>query len=142
MLFPSEKWLKAVVDAVNRHPRLAEALRGLGRDLAAVVEAAPPSLPAPFAVYGRQERGRVVEVRVLEDEDEIWELEPAYVVRAPYRIWKGLVRGEDPIQAALSGRVQVKGDLEALIRRAGYRGIVEDAVASIATEFVDEGASR
>lgn len=138
MRFPSEPWVAAVVAAVNRHPDLAAALDGLGRDLAAVIEPDPPALREPFAVYGRQERGRIGAVRVLLDPDEIWELEPAYVVRAPYRVWKGLLRGGDPVQAALSGRVKVQGDLEALVRRAHYRYVVEAAVAGVATEFVDE----
>ncbi len=138
MRFPSESWVTAAVAAVNRQPDLAAALDGLGRDLAAVVEAEPPGLREPFAVYGRHEQGRLTGVRVLPDPDEIWELEPAYVVRAPYRVWKALLRGADPVQAALSGRVKVQGDLEALVRRANYRYVVDAAVASVATEFVDE----
>jgi hypothetical protein len=140
--FPSEPWLAALVAAANRHPELPRALAGLGVDLAAVVEAEPPHLHRAFAAYGRQERGRIVDVRVLADEDEIWELEPAYVVRASYGVWKALLRGEDPVRAALSGRVRVEGDLQALVRRAGYRHVVEGALASIATEFVDEGGAR
>jgi hypothetical protein len=137
MLFPSESWLAAIVAAVNRHPDLSAALSGLGRDLAAVVEAEPPVCPEPFAAYGRQENGRLSGVRVLPDPDEIWELEPAYVVRAPYRVWKALLCGEDAIKAALSGRVKVEGDLQALVRRAGYRHVVDAALASVTTEFVD-----
>jgi hypothetical protein len=137
--FPSEAWLRAAVEAVNRQPELPQALQGLGPDLAAVIEAEPPHLARPFAVYGRQERGALCQVRILPDEEEIWELEPAYVVRAPYRIWKALVRGEDPVRAALSGLLHVEGDLQALVRRAGYRHLVDAALAAIATEFVDEG---
>jgi hypothetical protein len=139
VIFLSQPWLGAVVTAVNEHPDLAAALRGLGRDLAAVVEADPPSLRRPVAVYGKQEGGRIAGVRVLADPDEIWELEPAYVVRAPYRVWKALLRGADGVQAALSGRVKVEGDLEALVRRAGYRYIVDDALGRVETEFADEG---
>src|SRR5512140_3709347 len=108
--FPSEAWIRAAVSAVNQHPDLPAAFSGLGADLAAVIEADPPALRVAFAVYGRQEGGRIEAVRVLADPDEIWELEPAYVVRAPYRTWKALLRGEDPVRAALSGRVRVTGD--------------------------------
>ena len=139
MIFPSEPWLVALVAAANRHPDLPDALRGLGSDLAAIVEAEPPALRKSFAVYGRQDRGRIAGVRVLADPDEIWELEPAYVVRAPYEVWKALVRGDDPIGAALSGRVKVQGNLEALVRRAGYRHVLEAALGCIETEFADEG---
>ncbi len=139
MLFPSEAWLAAVLGAVNRHPDLPRALSGLGADLAAVVEADPPAVPLPVAAWGRQARGRIAEWRLLEDEDEILEIEPAYVVRGPYRLWKDLLRRKaDPLQAALSGSLRVQGDLQALVRRANYRYVVERALASVATEFPDE----
>jgi hypothetical protein len=138
VLFPSEAWLAAVLGEVNRHAQLTHALAGLGADLAAVVEADPPAWAKPFAAYGRQERGRIATWHVLPDPDEIWELEPAYVLRAPYRVWKALLQGEDPVKAALSGRVKVQGDLQALVRRASYRAIIDTALAAVATEFPDE----
>ncbi len=142
MIFPSPEWLAAVVAAVNAQPDLPAALRGLGSDLAAVVEADPPALRAPFAAYGRHGGGRIDIWRVLHDEDEVFEIEPAYVVRAPYRVWKALLRGEDPVKAALSGRVCVEGDLPGLVRRVNYRYLVDAALATVPTEFPDEGAAR
>ena len=95
--------------------------------------------PHGAAAWGRQEGGRIVEWRVLEDEDDVLELEPAYVVRAPLPLWKELLRGRaDPVQAALSGRVKVKGDLEGLVRRAGYRYIVDEALRRCRPMFPDE----
>lgn len=142
MVFPSEPWLRAFVTAVNGHPDLPDALQGLAVDLVAVVEADPPASRGTFAAYGRQQAGRIAEVRVLPDVDEVWELEPAYLVRAPYRIWKGLIRGDDPVRAALTGQVRIQGDLQALVRRANYRYVVDAALRAVATEFLDEGGSR
>ena len=139
MIFLSRAWLEAVVAAANQQPDLPLALRGVGDDLAAVVEAEPPVLRQPVAVYGRQVAGRIAGVRVLADLDEIWELEPAYVVRAPYRVWKSLLLGGDAVQAALSGRVKVQGDLQALVRRAGYRYVVDAALKNVPTEFEEGG---
>ncbi len=141
MRFPSRQWLAAVAEAANRHPDLQKALDGLGRDVAAVVEADPPALERSVAAWGRHDGGRIAEWRMLEDEDEILEIQPAYVVRAPYRLWKSLLRKEmDPVEAALSGRVKVKGDLEGLVRRASVGYIIMDAVLrEVETEFPDEG---
>jgi hypothetical protein len=137
--FGSPEWLSAVVGEVNRHPDLGRALSGLGADLAAVVERERPHFPAGVAAWGRHAGGRIVEWRILEDEDDVLELEPAYVVRAPLALWKDLLRGAaDPVQAALSGRVKVKGDLESLVRRASYRYILDDALRKVSTEFPDE----
>ena len=140
LIFASTPWVKAVVAAVNRHPDLPRALAGLGVDLAAVVEREGKAFPAGAVVWGRQAGGRIAEWRLLEDEDDVLELEPAYVVRAPYRTWREILGGRvDPVKAALSGQVKVKGDLEGLVRRAAYRYILDEALRAVPTEFPDEG---
>jgi hypothetical protein len=135
MRFASREWLEAVAAALNAQPDLGRALAGLGRDAAFVVAAEPPAFPRPVAVHAQQDSGRVARWRILADEDDILELEPAYVIRAPYGTWKALFRGGDPVKAALSGAVSVEGDLEALVRRAGYRYVVDAALAAVPTEF-------
>jgi len=139
--FPSREWLAALFQALNRQPDLGRALAGLGPDAAAVVEADPPALAGDLAVWGRHAAGRIAEWRLLEDADEILELTPAYVFRAPYRVWAGLLRGEDPVRAALAGRVRVQGDLESLVRRASFRYVAEAALAEVPTE-IPGGAAR
>jgi hypothetical protein len=136
--FPSAEWAAAVVAALGRQPDLGKALQGLPDDLALVVESDPPCWRSELAVWGRQERGRIAEWRVLDDADEILEIEPAYVLRAPYRIWKALLRGDDAVQAVLSGRIKLRGNLEQLVRRASYRYVLEAAVREVVTEFADE----
>jgi hypothetical protein len=133
--FGSPEWLAAVMAALNAHPRLPEALGGLGRDVAIVVEADPPAWPRTVAAWAEQRAGRVGRWRLLADEDEVLELAPAYVIRTPYRILRGLLQGADPVQAALTGRVRVEGDLEALVRRAQYRHILDDVLAQVPTEL-------
>ncbi len=136
MRFGSRDWLEAVVGALNAQPELSRALAGLGRDAAIVIEADPPAWPRPVAAWAAQEAGRIARWRLLADEDEVLELEPAYVVRARYGLVRSILAGRvDPVQAALSGRVKVEGDLEALVRRAQYRRVVDAALASVATEF-------
>lgn len=135
MIFASREWIAAVVDALNRQPDLAPALAGLAGEAGFVVERDGPAWPRDVAAWARQERGRVAAWRLLPDPDDLLELEPAYVVRAPYRLWRGLLEGGDPVQAALSGRVRVEGDLEALVRRSGYRHVVDAALAAVRTEF-------
>lgn len=136
MRFGSREWLDAVVNALNAQPDLAPALAGLGRDAAVVIEADPPAWPRAVAAWVTQEGGRIARWRLLADEDEVLELEPAYVVRAPYGMVRSILRGGvDPVQAALSGRVKVAGDLEALVRRAHQRRVVDAALAAVVTEF-------
>jgi hypothetical protein len=133
--FASREWIAAFVAALDAQPDLGKALAGLPRDAALVVEAEPPAFPRAVAVHGEQERGRITRWRLLDDEDELLEIEPAYVLRARYGVWRALLAGGDPVQAALSGRVRVEGDLEALVRRANYRYVVESALRAVPTEL-------
>jgi hypothetical protein len=135
MRFASREWIAALVKALNAHPALSLGLAGLGRDAAFVVEAEPPALPRAVAAWAEHDGCRIAAWRLLEDEDEVLELEPAYVIRAPLRVFRALLEGADPVQAALSGRVRVEGDLEALVRRAQYRYVVDAALAAVPTEF-------
>jgi hypothetical protein len=135
MRFASREWIDAVAAAVNAQADLSRALDGLPRDAAFVVLADAPAFPRTLAVHVVHERGRIARWRVLPDEDDVLELEPAYVLRAAYRVWKALLTGRDPVQAALSGQVRVEGDLEALVRRAGYRYVVDAALRTVPTEF-------
>jgi hypothetical protein len=135
MRFASREWIDAVVAALNAHPDLPAAVAGLGADAGFVVERDGAAWPRDVAAWARQERGRVAAWKLLPDADDLLELEPAYVVRAPYRIWRAILAGGDPVQAALSGRVRVEGDLEALVRRSGYRYVVDAALAAVRTEL-------
>jgi hypothetical protein len=141
MTFGTKAWLEALVGALNAQPDLSRALDGLGRDVAVVLER-DAAFPRDVAAYGRNVAGRV-EARLLADADDLLELEPAYVARAPYRLWKDLLRGTlDPVKAALSGRLKVDGDLEGLVRRSGFVYVVRDALRGVTTSFPDEEGRR
>lgn len=135
MRFASREWIGAVVEALNRQPDLPRALAGLGADAGVVVERDGAAWPSEVAAWGRHEGGRVVAWRRLADPDDLLELAPAYVVRAPYGVWRTILSGDDPVKAVLSGRVRVSGDLEALVRRSEYRRVVDAALAAVPTEF-------
>jgi hypothetical protein len=135
MRFASREWIEAVVAAVNAQADLPRALAGLPGDAAFVVEEEKPDFPRTVAVHAEQRKGRVARWRILPDEDDLLEIEPAYVIRARYGTWKALLLGGDPVKAAMSGRVRVQGDLEALVRRSRYRYVVDGALAAVGTEF-------
>lgn len=120
---------------LEEHPDLPAALSGLGRDGALVIEADPPAWPRTVAVWAEQRAGRIARWRLLEDEDEVLELAPAYVFRAPYGAVRALLEGGDPVLAALAGRVRVEGDLEALLRRTRYRQVIDDVLAAVPTDL-------
>jgi hypothetical protein len=127
--------MAAMVAALDVHPELPRALAGLGRDAAIVVERDPPAWPRTVAAWLEHRGGRITRWRILDDEDDLLELAPAYVIRAPYGVVRSLLAGADPVQAALCGRVRVEGDLEALVRRAHYRYLLDEILAAVRTEL-------
>jgi putative sterol carrier protein len=105
----------------------------------AVVMTPSPLLPEGFAVYLRPASGRVHDFRVLDDCDEADELGAAYVVKASFEVWKGLLLGQlDPVEAVLMRRIAIQGDLQPLIERAGHKGLVERVLSRVQTEFMDD----
>ena len=90
---------------VNADPESVAAARGWRGDFGVVIEAEPGKLQEHFVAWVRPEDGRVAELRVLVDPDDLDELEPEYRIRAPYSVWKGLLHGSvDPVEAVLKRR--------------------------------------
>jgi putative sterol carrier protein len=137
-VFPSREWCEEAIRLVNADPEIAQAGDGWQGDFGVVIEPEGP-LAAPFVVHVVPEAGRIVSWEVLEDPDDLEDLEPAYVARAPYSIWKALMVGTlDPIEAVLRRRVSMSGDLQPLIERLRYKAIAERVFGSLGTRFVDE----
>lgn len=138
LLFPSREWCEALIDALQSDPDAGRASQGWNGDIAAVVLAEPPLLPAAFVAYGRPDAARVADFRLLEDLEEVDEIEPAYVARASYSVWRDLIRGTlDPVEAVLRKRVQFEGDLEQVIARAQFKAMLRRALDRVPTQFLD-----
>ena len=137
--FPSREWCELAIRLANADPESALAGKGWVGDFGAVVDREPGKLEKPFAVHCVPAGGRITRFRVLTDPDELDEIEPLYFARAPYSIWKALLRGElDTLQAIAKRQLEFRGDLEQLARRMKHKGIAERVLAGLDTQFVDE----
>jgi putative sterol carrier protein len=137
--FPSKEWCEEAVRLTNTDPEAASAGQGWTGDFGAIVDAEPGKLAKTFVVHILPKNGRIEKLHVLADPDDLDEFEPAYVARAPYSVWKELLRGTlDPVEAVLKRRISVKGDLQPLIERMRYKGIADRVFAQLKTEFIDE----
>jgi putative sterol carrier protein len=138
--FPSKEWCEAAVQRVNSDPETTAAGKGWVGDFGAVVDPEPGMLDKPFTVHFEPENGLVKRWRVLPDPDDLEEIEPKYLARAPYSVWKALLLGTlDPIDAVLQKRIKLKGDLQQLVERMKYKGIADRVLGQIPTEFPDGG---
>lgn len=138
-VFPSKEWCEQAVALVNGDPESVLAGKGWTGDFGAVIEAEVGRLAQSFVVHIVPKDGVITRFEVLRDPDDLEDIEPAYLARAPYSIWKGLLIGTlDPIETVLKGRIQMQGDLQPLMQRMRYRGIVDRVFAALDTQFVDE----
>ncbi|MBF5043993.1 hypothetical protein FGE12_16465 [Aggregicoccus sp. 17bor-14] len=139
-IFPSKEWVDEAVRLTNSDPESAAAGRGWVGDFGAVIQAEKGTLARTFTVHVQPNRlGHIERVEVLDDPDDLDDIEPAYLARAPYSVWKALLQGTlDPVEAVLKRRIEVQGDLQPLMERMKYKGIADRVFAQLKTEFVDE----
>jgi putative sterol carrier protein len=137
--FPSKEWLDEAVRLTNEDPECAVAGKGWKGDFGAVVDAEPGKLNKPFVVHIVPGECRIEKARVLADPDDLDEFEPVYLARAPYSVWKQLLKGTlDPVEAVLKRRITMRGDLQPLIERMQYKGIADRVFAKLQTQYIDE----
>ncbi len=137
--FPSKEWWEEAVRLVNEDPERALAARGWLGDIGVIVDAEPGRLARPFVVHVVPRDSRIESLRVLEEPDDLDELEPAYLARAPYTVWKQLLRGTlDPVEAVLRRRISVRGDIQQLVERLRFKDLADRVLAGLKTEYVDE----
>jgi hypothetical protein len=138
-VFPSRGWAEAAMAMVNADPDSVAAGRGWTADFGVVIESEPGKLDEHFVVWIRPEGGRVAELRVLADPDDLDEIEPAYRISAPYSVWKGLLLGNvDPVEAILKRLLRVDGDVQPILERMRYKGIATRVLSRLETRFIDE----
>jgi putative sterol carrier protein len=138
-VFPSRGWAEAAMALLNADPETLAASRGWQGDFGVVIEAEEGKLDEDFVVWVRPENGRVAELRVLVDPDDLDEFEPAYQIHAPYSVWKGLLQGSvDPVEAILKRRLRVDGDVQPILERMRYKDIAARVLSRLETRFVDE----
>lgn len=136
--FPSKEWCEEAVRLVNEDPERPLAAQGWQGEIGIIVDAEPGKLARAFVVHLVPRGGRIDKLRVLDDPDDLDELDPAYLARAPYTVWKQLLQGNlDPVEAVLRRRIAVKGDLQQLIERLRFKGIADRVFAALKTEYLD-----
>jgi putative sterol carrier protein len=116
--FPGEEWLLALKDELNSDSQYAEVAKKWEGEIIIVIEQNPkendPKLPLAF--YLDLWHGSCREVSVIDPEKE--ELpNAAFVLRTPMKNIMSIIQGDlDPMQAMLTRRLRVKGNLGYMLR--------------------------
>jgi putative sterol carrier protein len=114
--FPSEAWLDAFHNVLNSNERYAEIAKNWEGDIQFVVEPEDPaSEEGTIALYMDLWHGTSRKSVYLPEPDPA--LDPKYILQAPIQHFLAILRGDlDPMQAMLTRRLKVKGDMGYMLR--------------------------
>lgn len=111
--FPSEAWVKLLEEKLNTDARYAQVAAKWEGDMAIVVEP-DDTLNEPMFFYFDLWHGKCRASRQIADLSEV---APAFVLKAAYGNLKKVVLGElDPMQAMLTRKLDVKGNMAVMMR--------------------------
>jgi putative sterol carrier protein len=112
--FPSGAWAQAFMEKLNASPTYADIARNWEGDICFVIEPDSDGSVAAMTLYMDLWHGRCRAARVLADPSEA---PAAFVLAAGLSVYVQILKGRlDPIQAMLTRRLRVTGDMIKLVR--------------------------
>jgi hypothetical protein len=132
--FPSAEWIDAFCEELAAHPRAAHAAASLGGVYRFIIDPGGPLADRrQYHVSLSVTDGHVLVARV----DEAGTAR--VTVRTDYDHWRQMLRGQlDLGPAMLFGRVQIGGDLAALLGAQQDVGVVVDALRAVDTIWLEQ----
>jgi len=132
--FPTNEWLQAFKEAVNRSEAYARAAKSWEGDFYFVITP-EGRLRQPLYLYVDLWHGTCREAYLVENPDE---KQPAYRLKAPPRVWKKIITRElDPIKGILTRQLQLEGDIMQVMRNVKAAQELVNCVAQVPTEIPD-----
>ncbi len=112
-LFPSDGWVKALMDKLNTDERYAQIASKWEGDMRFVIEANGP-LAETMIAYMDLWHGKCREAFLESDPDA---RKPAFVLKASYDNFARVVKGDlDPMQALMTRKLSLTGNMAVLMR--------------------------
>ena len=132
----TQAWADALREVINGDLAYRRAASNWTWPVALVLDAAPDlGYPADTAVEFSLDRGHCTGVQVLDPAA----VAAPFVLRAPYAIWKRVVRGMlDPVMAVALRQVALQGPLGTLMLHAAAAKALVSCARAVPTHFPDE----
>ncbi len=111
--FPNEAWLQALMEKLNSDEKYAQIARNWEGDMTFEINPGG-SLSEPVRFYLDLWHGQCREAHLIE---EAGEYKSVFTLNGPYENYIRLLKGEiDPMQALLTRKLGVKGNMAVLMR--------------------------
>jgi putative sterol carrier protein len=132
--FPSDAWVKALMEELNQSAAYAEAAQTWEGDFYFVVDAGGP-LTQPVVLYMDLWHGKCREAFEVTDQSA---KNPVFRMSAPPATWKKvLTKKLDPIQGLMTGQLKLKGNMAMVMKSVKAAKELVEATTRVETEFPD-----
>lgn len=132
----TQPWADALGTAIDESAEFREAAREWKWPIAMVMQKdTSRGVPADAAIRLEIADGRCEQVQVIAPDFP----DAPFVFRAPYAVWKRIVRSElDPIAAVISGAIAFEGRLATLVTHHMVARTLVKCAQQVPTRFPDE----
>jgi putative sterol carrier protein len=133
--FPSEEWVRALCQELNRSESYAEAAKNWEGDFYFIAEP-DDSLSERIVLYMDLHHGRCPLACAVTDESE---RNPEFRVIAPLSIWRRVIEGKlDPVQALMTRQLKLQGNIMKVLKAPKAARELVRCCTLIETDFSDE----
>ena len=129
---PSDEWIKEFGKQVNSSKAYEESAKDWEGDFIFIMEA-DNTLPKTVYFFVGLLHGKSTDTALVESED----VRPAqFKLAASFATWRKIIEGKlDPIQAIMTGKLKLKGNLAKVLRYPKAAKELVNCVMQVPTEF-------
>jgi len=131
--FPSEEWIKAFKEELNKNEAYAEAAKDWEGDFLFIVTP-DEGLDREYVFYVDLWHGKCRDACIVPSRDA---KKAEFVYEGKYSNWKKLIAGElDPIQAVMTRKFKLSGNLAKVMRYTKAASELVKTASRVPTEFI------
>jgi putative sterol carrier protein len=130
--FPSDAWIKALSRRLNQSASYERSAKDWEGDFIFIVEPDEAYEETAYLFLGLY-HGKSTDAALVESEDE---REAAFVIRAPFSIWRRVIEGElDPIRGMMTRRLKLSGNMMKIMRYPRAAQEIVSCCAEVPTDW-------
>jgi putative sterol carrier protein len=130
--FPSNEWIKAMMQDLNQCQSYKEAAKNWEGDFYFVIEPGG-NLTETVILYMDLWHGECRNAFEVKNPDEI---KPAFTLKGPVAIWKKVMTKQlDPMQAMMTGQLKLTGNMAMVMKNVRAAKELVESCTRIPTEF-------
>jgi putative sterol carrier protein len=130
--FPSDEWIKAMMDEVNKSESYRKSATKWEGDFYFICEPGD-GVPEPVVLYLDLWHGEARSAGEVADESA---KSPEFIIRAPVGTWRRVIEKKlDPIQGMVTGQLKLKGTMSKIMRFPKAAAELVNCSTKVPTEF-------